>query len=142
VYPLPDGGRARFQPIAATDVARVIARALERSATIGGTYALGGPAALTLRQMAERIFLAMDVQRVILPLPVSVLRPILALLQRVLPNPPVTTSLLDLLGVDNTVADNALWDVFEVEPTPFAPEEIAYLKQITVRDALRSLVRG
>ncbi len=92
--------------------------------------------------MAERIFLAMDVERAIVPVPVPLLRPVVALLQRLLPNPPVTTSLLDLLAVDNTTEDNALWDVFEVEPTPFAPEEIAYLKQITARDAFRSIFRG
>lgn len=142
VYPLPGGGRARFQPIAAVDVARVVGRALEMPQAVGGAYSLGGPAALTLRQMAERIFLAMDVRRVIVPVPVPLLRPLIALLERLLPNPPVTTGLLDLLALDNTVADNALWEVFGIEPTPFAPEEISYLKQITARDALRSILQG
>lgn len=139
IYPLPGGGGARFQPIAAADVAKVIARTLEMPDAIGQSYSLGGPAALTLRQMAERIFLAMDVERTIVPIPVAVLRPLIAILQRVLPNPPVTTSLLDLLGLDNTVSDNALFDVFGVEPTPFAPEEISYLKGIGFSDALRSI---
>lgn len=142
IYPLPGGGRARFQPVAVGDVARVIARALEMPQTVGQVYAIGGPAALTLRQMAERIFLAMDVERIVVPLPVPLLRPLISLLQRVLPNPPVTTSLLDLLAVDNTTPDNALQEVFDVEPTPFAPEEIKYLERITARDALRSILRG
>ena len=142
IYPLPAGGKACFQPIAAGDVASVVARTLEMPDTIGQSYALGGPAALTLRQMVERIFLAMDVDRAIVPIPVAVLRPVIALLQRVLPNPPVTTSLLDLLALDNTVSDNALFDVFGIEPTPFAPEEISYLKGIGFGDALRSIFRG
>jgi NADH dehydrogenase len=142
VYPLPGGGRACFQPIAASDVAKVIGRTLEMPDTQGRAYGLGGPAALTLRQMAERIFLAMDVERVVVPVPVALLRPVVAVLQRVLPNPPVTTSLLDLLAVDNTVSDNALFDVFGIEPTPFAPEEIAYLKGFGFRDALRSMFGG
>jgi uncharacterized protein YbjT (DUF2867 family) len=140
VFPLPGGGTARFQPVAVDDVARAIGVALERPETVGGTYALGGPAALTLRQMVERVLLAMDEERTLVSVPIAVLYPLVALAERVLPNPPVTTSLLDLLNVDNTVSDSALKDVFGISPTPFAPEEIGYLKQITVGDALRSIM--
>src|SRR5919201_4072412 len=42
VYPLPGGGTTRFQPVAVDDVARAVCVTLERSETIGGTYALGG----------------------------------------------------------------------------------------------------
>lgn len=139
VYPVPGGGAARFQPVAVGDVARAVAVALERDETAGHAYGIGGPAALTLRQMVERVLLAMRATRVLVGVPVAVLRPLVAVAQRVLPNPPVTTSLLDLLGVDNTVPDNALETVFDVEPTPFAPEELTYLESITVAEAWRSL---
>jgi len=141
LFPLPDGGRARFQPIAAGDIALVIAQILEKPETIGQSYALGGPAALTLRQMAERIFLAMHGTRRIVSVPIGLLTLLVALLQRVLPHPPVTTSLLELLSVDNTVPGNALSETFGISPTPFAPEEIRWLRDITVRDALRSIFR-
>ena len=140
VYPLPDGGRARFQPVAVDDVARAVAQALDTPDTVGGSYDLGGPVALTLRQMVERVLLAMDASRVLVPVPVAVLRPLVALAQRVLPNPPVTTSLLDLLALDNTVAGDALRDVFGIVPTPFAPEELHYLRDITAGEALRSMM--
>lgn len=140
VYPLPGGGVARFQPVAVDDVARVVASALEHDDTAGRAYALGGPAQLTLRQMVERVLVAMDAKRFLFPLPTPLLRPLIALAQRLLPNPPVTTELLDLLAVDNVVEGNALRDVFGIVPTPFAPEELAYLEDITARDALRSLL--
>jgi len=73
------------------------------------------------------------------PVSLKVLRPIVALAQRVLPNPPVTSNLLDLLALDNTVANNALTDYFKVTPTPFAADELQYLRRITARNALRSL---
>lgn len=139
VYPLPDGGSARFQPIAVGDVARVVARALEDDSTAGGIYALGGPAPLTLRQMVERILVAMHARRHLVGLPAGVLRPFVALAQRLLPRPPVTTELMNLLTLDNTVSDNALSTTFGVTPTPFAPEELDYLRRITVRGALGSL---
>lgn len=139
VLPLPDGGRARFQPIAVRDVARAVGTALVRSDTIGGVYALGGPAPLSLREMTERVLLAMRARRVIADIPRQLLAPVVALLQRVLPNPPVTTSLLELLGQDNVVPDNAL-SYLGIEPTPFAPEELEYLRRITVRGAVRAML--
>ncbi|CAN5250975.1 complex I NDUFA9 subunit family protein [soil metagenome] len=138
--PLPDGGRARFQPIAVRDVARAVGTALVRSDTIGGAYPLGGPAPLSLREMTERVLLAMRARRMIVNIPRRLLAPIVAVLQRVLPNPPVTTSLLDLLGEDNVVPENAL-DYLGIEPTPFAPEELEYLRRVTIRSALREMMR-
>ena len=142
VLPLPDGGRALFQPIAVNDVASVIARALGDDATHGQTYSLGGSAELTLRQMAERILVAMSTHRAIIGIPSTIMRPLVAALWHLVPRPPVTTELLDILALNNTVPDNALMSVFGISPTPFAPEELLYLRNITVGEALRSLFRS
>jgi NADH dehydrogenase len=139
IFPLPGGGTARFQPIAVDDVARVIRMSLEKKETVNQTYELGGAIPLTLRQMTERILTAMGTTRTLVPVPVKLLRPIIALAQRLLPNPPVTSSLLDLLALDNTVANNALTEYFKVVPVPFAADELQYLRRITARNALRSL---
>ena len=138
-FPLPGGGRARFQPIAVDDVARVVRLTLEKKETVRQTYDLGGPAPLSLRDMTERILVAMGTARTLVSVPVKMLRPIVSLMQRTLPNPPVTTGLLDLLSIDNVVSNNALKDVFNVTPMPFAGDELGYLRRITFRSALRSL---
>jgi NADH dehydrogenase len=139
IFPLPNGGVARFQPVAVDDVARVIRLCLEKRETVRQVYEIGGPAALTLRQMTERILTAMGTDRKLVPVPVTLLRPVVALAQRILPNPPVTTSLLDLLGLDNTVARNALSEDFKLMPIPFAADELQYLRRTTARSALKSL---
>jgi NADH dehydrogenase len=139
VFPLPGGGSARFQPIAVDDVARVIRMSLEKKDTVHQSYDLGGAIPLTLLQMTERILTAMGTHRKIVPVPVKALRPLIALAQRLLPNPPVTPSLLDLLSLDNTVTNNALTEHFKIVPIPFAADELQYLRRITVRNALRSL---
>lgn len=136
VLPLPDGGRARFQPVSADDVARVIALALERPKTVHGRYALGGVAPLSLRQMSERILVAMSASRRIIAVPVAMLRPLIAIAERLLPHPPVTTSLLQLLRIDNVVPENALNEVFGIVPAPFAAEELDYLRGTTTRGAI------
>src|SRR6202171_3295799 len=140
IFPLPGGGSARFQPIAADDVARVVRLTLEKKETVHQSYDLGGAVPLTLRQMTERILIAMGIHRKLVPVPVKALRPIVAIAQRFLPNPPVTLGLLDLLALDNTVANNALTEYFKVVPIPFAADELQYLRRITARNALRSLL--
>ena len=139
IFPLPNGGKARFQPIAVDDVARVVRLSLEKKQSVGQVYELGGSVPLTLREMTERILVAMGTDRRLVPVPVKVLRPIVALAQRILPNPPVTSGLLDLLSLDNTVANNALTETFKIVPVPFAGDELQYLRRITARNALRSL---
>jgi uncharacterized protein YbjT (DUF2867 family) len=139
IFPLPNGGAARFQPIAADDVARVVRITLEKKETLGQVYELGGAVPLTLREMTERILAAMGTTRILISVPVKVLRPVVALAQRVLPNPPVTSGLLDLLALDNTVSRNALTETFKIVPVPFAADELQYLRRITAKNAFRSL---
>jgi len=139
VFPLPGGGVARFQPIAVDDVARAVVKCLEDSATVRETYLLGGPVPLTLRQMTERILVAMHAKRKLISVPVSALRPLIAAAEKMLPRPPVTTGLLDLLDIDNVVPENDLTTRLGIHPVPFAPEELLYLREITASSAMRSL---
>ena len=139
IFPLPGGGTARFQPISVDDVARVVRLSLEKKETVNQVYDLGGAVPLTLREMTERIMTAMKTDRMLVGVPVKVLRPLVALAERLLPNPPVTSSLLDLLALDNTVAHNALTEYFKVVPIPFAADELQYLRRITAKNAFRSL---
>jgi hypothetical protein len=89
--------------------------------------------------MTERILAAMGTDRKLVPVSVKILRPLVSLAQRLLPNPPVTTGLLDLLALDNTVTQNALTETFKVVPIPFAADELQYLRRITAKSALKSL---
>jgi NADH dehydrogenase len=142
ILPLPGNGRTRFQPVAVDDVAGVIARVLADDTTIQATFPLGGSAQLTLRQIAERVLVAMNTRRLIIGVPTALIRPCVAALWHLVPRPPVTTELLATLALDNTVPDNTLTSVFGVTPTPFAPEELLYLRRITAGEALRSLFRS
>ncbi|MEO8192804.1 MAG: NAD(P)H-binding protein [Gemmatimonadales bacterium] len=141
VFPLPGGGVARFQPVAVVDVARAVVKVLRDDSSIGRVYSIGGSTPLTLRQMTERILVAMNASRVLVSVPVGALRPLIAAAQRMLPNPPVTTALLDLLDVDNVIEPNDLQGELGITPVPFAPEELLYLRQITAGSAFRSMLR-
>ena len=138
-YPLPGGGVARFQPVWVGDVAEAVAESLARDDMAGRSLALGGPAPLTLREMAATVLRAMDAHRLLVGIPVPLLRPMVALAERALPNPPVTTGLLALLANDNVTPDNALGRELAIAPAPFSADRLSYLKGITLRSALSSL---
>ncbi len=136
VFPLIGGGTAEFQPVSVDDVVEAVIRCLDDDSTIGAELALGGPEVLTLGEIERRIIKALNTSRLLLPVPVELLRPAVIVMQALLPGSPVSTSLLDLLAVPNTVPDNALVNRFGMEPIPFAGERIAYLNDNTVSDTL------
>ncbi|MDQ2891079.1 MAG: NAD(P)H-binding protein [Gemmatimonadota bacterium] len=142
ILPLPGGGRSLFQPIAVADVAAVVARALSDDSPPSGVFGLGGVAALSLRDIAARALVAMNLSRTIVGVPTAMMRPLVAALSQLLPRLPVTTELLDTLAIDNIVADNSITSVFGITPVPFAPEELLYLKRVTAASAFRSLFRA
>jgi NADH dehydrogenase len=141
VFPLPGGGTARFQPVAVDDVARAVVRCIEDEGTVRRTYFIGGSTPLNLRQMTERILIAMNASRFLVGVPVGAIRPLVSLMQKLLPHPPVTTGLLDLLEIDNVVNANDLQNELHITPVPFAPEELLYLREISISSALGSLFR-
>ena len=136
VFPLIGGGVAEFQPVSVDDVVETVIRCLDDESTVGAELALGGPEVLTLAEIEKRIIEALDTWRLLLPVPVALLRPLVMLMQALLPGSPVSTSLLDLLAVPNTVPDNALVNRFNMTPIPFAGEHIAYLRDNTLSDTL------
>ena len=139
IFPLPGGGTARFQPVAVDDVARAVLKVLGDDSTIRESFGIGGAVPLSLRQMTERILIAMGASRALVGVPVGAIRPLVKLSEKLLPNPPVTTGLLDLLDVDNVIEQNDLRTRLGIEPVPFAPEELLYLRKITAASALKSL---
>ncbi len=136
IFPLIGGGKAQFQPVSVYDVVEAVIRSLDDDSTIGAELALGGPEVLTLGEIERRIIKTMNTWRLLLPVPTALLRPPVILMQALLPGSPVSTGLLDLLAVPNTVPDNALVNHFGLEPIPFAGEHIAYLRDNTLSDSL------
>ena len=55
---------------------------------------------------------------------------------------PTIMELLDLLAVPNTVPNNALVEVFGMDPIPFSGEHIAYLRDTSAGEALSKFFTG
>jgi NADH dehydrogenase len=136
IFPTVGDESARFQPVWVEDVVTCIVKALDDAGTNGKEYELGGPEVLTLEEIERRTLKAIGAKRLMLRFPMPLLRIVVALMETVLPAPPVTRSLLELLAVSNVTTANAT-NQFVSEPRPFTAENAApYMQQFRVRQTL------
>ncbi len=135
-FPLVGDGQARFQPLWIEDMARIVSQILNEPRTIQQTYKVGGPEHLTYEVMVKQILFALRRKRVLLKVPVPLMTPVIKGMEMVLPKPPATTSLLELLNVDNTTELDAVEKHFGFAPRRFA-EVISYMNRYPFSKALR-----
>lgn len=136
VFPIVGDENARFQPVWIQDVVSCVLQALTDPATIGRAYELGGPEVLTLEEIERRTLQAVGARRLLVRFPMPLLRVAVSLMEALLPAPPVTRSLLDLLAVSNVTEHNALRE-FVAEPRAFTAQTAAeYMRSFTARDTL------
>jgi uncharacterized protein YbjT (DUF2867 family) len=137
IFPIVGDENARFQPVWVGDVATAVVSALDDPQTIGKVYELGGPEILTLEEIERRTLKAIGAHRAMIPFPIALLRVVVGLMETLLPAPPITRSLLELLAVPNVPQENRL-QAFVEAPKPFTAENAApYMRQFTVSQTLR-----
>jgi NADH dehydrogenase len=104
--PLIGGGKMKFQPVFAGDVAKAVISALTGKAQAGAVYQLGGPEVLTMKEVMQRVLTYTMRKRMLVPLPFPLAKLQGAILQ-LLPNPPLTLDQVRLLESDNVVSEAA-----------------------------------
>jgi NADH dehydrogenase len=121
LYPLPGGGKTRFQPIHVEDLVPMLAAALESDDHVGAVYEVGGPETLTLREVTDLVYEAERKGVTIVPLPMPLARLGLSVLGAV-PGFPMGSDQYRSLKFDNTTADNDVgaFGVDESEMTTLA----------------------
>lgn len=112
LLPLIGGGKTRFQPVYAGDVAHAVMAAILMTPMgevdpRGKIYELGGPEIVTFREIYEMIFKFTGRRRLLVPVPFFLMK-IKAFFLSLLPNPLITPDQVETLKVDNVVSGNAL----------------------------------
>jgi uncharacterized protein YbjT (DUF2867 family) len=128
--PILGSGDYPLQPVWVNDVAQVVADSLERTETIGKTYGVGGPEVLTLRSMLETLAqITTGRAKPTVRMPVGLARLAAPLMERLMRNPPITSSELKML-LEGSVVDNGpiVGDV-GFDPRPLAESAAKYLKR-------------
>ena len=126
--PLPAAGFAgvRMSPVHINDVADAFVAALNDPITIGATVELAGPEILSWKEMIRRIAAAIGKRKIILPMPIWVMR-IGATLFDWLPFCPVTRDQLTMLVEGNTAPVEPLESMIGRSATRFSPQSLCYL---------------
>jgi uncharacterized protein YbjT (DUF2867 family) len=136
IFPLIGDEHSTFQPVWVDDLAQAILKAIDDPKTVREEYEIGGPEVLTLEEIERRTLAAVGARRLLIPFPMPLLRVLVTLMEWILPSPPVTGSLLELLAVSNVTQDNALHE-FVASPRVFTVENIApYMKAFRVKETL------
>ena len=126
VVPVLGDGRYRLQPVAVEQVAEGFARALERPATVGQIYEVGGPQSYAFTEILDQIGQALGKERVRkLHHPMALMRPLVRLLET-LPFLPITSDQLIMLEENNVCDPTPFYRDFALEPLPF-PEGLRQL---------------
>jgi NADH dehydrogenase len=126
--PIAGDGRALFQPIAADDVARCIALALERGPS-RDIVSIGGPDHLSYEQIIDVIASqVVSLPRFKVHVPVMALKPMITMTGALTADPLVTPGQLDLLKLNNITRPDAVLDAFGFVPAGFAAGA-AYLRK-------------
>jgi NADH dehydrogenase len=118
VVPVPGNGRARFQPIHCGDVATVTVRALADPSTIGESYDLGGPRYWTYTEITREVLTALGKRRLVVPMPVPLIRLVAGASELVHLPFPVATDQLRQLRLDNIGPLDLIPSRFGFEPRP------------------------
>lgn len=103
--PLIGGGKTKFQPVYAGDVAEAIAAILARPAA-GRAYELGGPGIYTFRELLELMMKETGRARPFVNLPWALAK-WKALFLEMMPHPLLTRDQVELLKTDNVVSPKA-----------------------------------
>ena len=134
--PVIGGGRNRLQPVAADDAARCIAMSVGNSMVKGRTINLGGPDRLSYNALVDEVARAMGKRRRRIHLPTPLVLPAAAVMEKILPRPPVTVGQIKMLGIRNMAQGRELEQAFGFTPRPVRGN-IDYINAITYGDALR-----
>ncbi len=107
LLPLIGGGKTKFQPVFAGDVAAAIKTCIENPDCAGKTYELGGPGIYSFRELMQVILRETGRHNLLIPVPFFAAT-IMSWFLGLLPNPLLTPDQVRLLRKDNVVAPGAL----------------------------------
>jgi NADH dehydrogenase len=127
VVPVIGDGKYRLQPIAADDVARCFALALEKAETVGKAYNICGPDRLNYLEIVDTVARALD-RHFILKMknPLVLMQLVTPLLEK-FPFYPVTSDQITML-LEESICDGSWQGTFGFEPVKFAEGIRTYLR--------------
>jgi uncharacterized protein YbjT (DUF2867 family) len=129
VIKIPGDGTTRMQPISVDDLAACFLKALDDPATIGQTYELAGPEVMTIEEVYDLLAQAMQIHKPKIHTPFWLLRPAAAVMQAILPNPPITVDQAIMLEEDNVCDIAPMREALGIDPRSIRKETDARARE-------------
>jgi uncharacterized protein YbjT (DUF2867 family) len=117
--PVPGDGSPKFRPVFVGDVTSCFEKALTTNAATSRTIELGGADELTLNEVLAEIARCAGVKKPAVHVPMPLMSLGAAMLETILPNPPVTTDQLKMLREGSTCDIGPMKRIFAIEPRGF-----------------------
>ena len=136
LVPVAASGRNRLQPIHVEDVAQCVALSLSRGDLLGRTVEIGGPEQLSYNQVVRTVARAMGKRRGRIHIPLWLMGMNVAVMQRVMRRPPITTEMLKMLRVRNVAELGAVEETYGFTPRRLEGN-IDFVNRVSVGAALR-----
>ncbi len=139
LVPVIGEGKVRFQAVHVEDVAHSIARTLELDDTKDRIIEIGGPEHITYDGILDTIAETYGSKRWKLHLPIGLMRPVVKLMEKLLPHPPATSQQLSMLEFDNIADTGAVSKEFGFSPRPLAGN-IDYIRKVSFLDGVKMVL--
>ena len=128
VVPVLARQRSTFQPLWIGDLARGVQICLRDEATVGSAIELGGPDLWTYRRMVVEVARGMGKKRLLVPVPLTVVKGVARAAELVHIPFPVASDQLRQLALDNAAALDCVRRAFGFDPRPMAGN-LGYLRK-------------
>ena len=139
VTPVAGSGKILFQPIHVDDVATCIVKLLDNRSKTGQTIQMGGPDYISYEGILDEIIKTLGTRRLKIHVPVSLMKPLVSLMELTLPHPPVTRNQLQQLNAgDSTTTLDAIERNFGFRPRPLYGN-ISYVRHGSWIDAYKRI---
>ena len=117
--PVPGHGRYRFRPVWIGDVVECFAQSLTHDRALGQAIHLVGAEELALEELLAEIARCVGVRKPAVKVPFPIMYMNAAILQTILPRPPVTTDQLRMLREGSTADPAPMLETFNLHPLGF-----------------------
>jgi len=124
--PLTNLGRQQLAPVFVGDVARLAADSLEQDAALEQVFEVGGPEAMSMREVIGRAMTVAGMRRPIVPGPTPLIK-LAAWPMRFLPHPPLSPDAVDFVNQPATVDVSPLLRLMPRTLTPLEVGLATYL---------------
>jgi len=120
VIPVPGSGFNLFQPVWVDDLVQCVVKSLVMGETINQIYEIGGATQLSFNELIRGIAKSLGKpKKPLLHAPIPLLYAAAAVMEKILPKPPVTRDQLKNLALDNITLSQDIKELFGVNPLGF-----------------------